>query len=127
MIAESARKYGPFVSLVMPHLYDDAAIEREFGHMYRIVADTWTGGVGHYSNNCRGTVFSNWPSSMNQFDGFIHWSQFSGRGKAILDGEKNKIVAFNRGRYELIDINTALSMTKKIDSEYYDVVKLLSI
>ena len=94
MIAESARKYGTFVSLVMPHLYDDAAIEREFGHMYRIVADTWTGGVGHYSNNCRGTVFSNWPSSMNQFDGFIHWSQFSGRGKAILDGDFTRLNTF---------------------------------
>ena len=47
--------------------------------------------------------------------------------KEILDGGKNKIIAYNRGRYESIDITEALSMSKKIDSEYYDVVKLLSI
>ena len=47
--------------------------------------------------------------------------------KAILDSEKNKIIAYNRGRYENIDINVALSMEKKIDPEFYNVVKLLSI
>ena len=47
--------------------------------------------------------------------------------KQILDGEKNKIIAYNRGRYEALDINEALNMQKKIDSEYYEVVKLLSI
>ena len=47
--------------------------------------------------------------------------------KELLEGGKNKIIAFNKGRYEAIDINEALSMSKKIDSEYYDVVKLLSI
>ena len=47
--------------------------------------------------------------------------------KQILDGERNKIIAYNRGRYEALDINEALNMQKKIDSEYYEVVKLLSI
>ena len=47
--------------------------------------------------------------------------------KELLEGGKNKIIAFNKGRYEAIDINEALNMSKKIDSEYYDVVKLLSI
>ena len=47
--------------------------------------------------------------------------------KHILEGDRNKIIAYNRGRYEAIDINDALNMTKKIDSEYYEVVKLLSI
>lgn len=46
--------------------------------------------------------------------------------KELLEGGKNKIIAFNKGRYEAIDINEALNMSKKIDSEYYDVVKLLS-
>ena len=31
---------------------------------------------------------------MNQFDGFIHWSQFSGRGKAILDGDFTRLNTF---------------------------------
>ncbi|GFI62154.1 ATP-dependent 6-phosphofructokinase [Clostridiales bacterium] len=47
--------------------------------------------------------------------------------KSILDGEKNKIIAFNSGKYERIDINEALNMKKKLDGEYYDVIKLLSI
>ena len=47
--------------------------------------------------------------------------------KELLEGGQNTIIAFNKGRYEAIDINEALNMSKKIDSEYYDVVKLLSI
>ena len=39
-IAESAKKYGIFTSLVMPHLYDDAVLEARYGNMVRIVADT---------------------------------------------------------------------------------------
>ncbi|MPN52609.1 ATP-dependent 6-phosphofructokinase [bioreactor metagenome] len=45
----------------------------------------------------------------------------------IIEGGKNKIIAYNRGRYEAIDVNEALNMTKKIDDDYYNVLKLLSI
>ena len=45
----------------------------------------------------------------------------------IIEGKKNRIIAYNRGRYESLDLNEALSMTKKMDDEYYNVVKLLSI
>lgn len=86
-IAESAKKYGIFTSLVMPHLYYDAELESKYGNMVRIVADTGTGGWGHVSSNNRGKAFANWPNCMNQFDGFTYWSGISGRGKVILDGD----------------------------------------
>lgn len=86
-VAESAKKYGIFTSLVMPHLYYDAALESKYGNMVRIVADTGTGGWGHVSGNSRGKSFANWPNCMNQFDGFTHWNHISGAGKVILDGD----------------------------------------
>ena len=39
----------------------------------------------------------------------------------------NKIVAYNKGEYETIDIEEALSMQKEFDKEMYDIIKVLSI
>lgn len=86
-IAESAKKYGIFTSLVMPHLYDDAVLEARYGNMVRIVADTAGGGWWHCSAQDKGKVYANWPNCMNQFDGFLYWSHISGRDKVILDGD----------------------------------------
>lgn len=94
-IAESARKYGIFTSLVMPHLYDDAAAEAQYGDMVRIVADTADGGWRHCSEADRGRVFPTWPNCMNVFDGFIHWSHIAGRDKVILDGDFTRLNKFN--------------------------------
>ena len=47
--------------------------------------------------------------------------------EAVIRGEKNKIVCFNKGEYELIDVEKALKMEKDFSSEIYDVVKTLSI
>lgn len=86
-IAESAKKYGIFTSLVMPHLYDDAVLEARYGNMVRIVADTAGGGWWHCSAQDKGKVYANWPNCMNQFDGFLYWSHIAGRDKVILDGD----------------------------------------
>ena len=48
-IAQSAKKYGIFTSLVMPHLNNDAEVEARYGNMVRIVADTGGGGWWHTS------------------------------------------------------------------------------
>lgn len=45
----------------------------------------------------------------------------------IFEGGKNKIIAYNKGQYEALDLSEALNATKKIDDSYYDVLKLLSI
>ena len=47
--------------------------------------------------------------------------------KAILAGEQNKVVAYNRGRYEILDLEKALQMEKTLDREIYEVIKILAI
>ena len=94
-ICESAEKYGIFTSLVMPHLFNDAALEKKYSQMVRIVADTGDGGWAHFSENSRGKIFGYWPNCMNMFDGFIHWSDISGRGKVILDGDFIRLNTFS--------------------------------
>lgn len=47
--------------------------------------------------------------------------------KSILAGEQNKVVAYNKGRYEILDLDEALNMTKELDHEIYDVIKILAI
>ncbi|MFG6397196.1 MAG: glucan 1,6-alpha-isomaltosidase [Muribaculaceae bacterium] len=93
-IAESAKKYGIFTSLVMPHLYDDAVLEARYGNMVRIVADTAGGGWWHCSAQDKGKVYANWPNCMNQFDGFLYWSHIAGRDKVILDGDFIRLNTF---------------------------------
>ena len=93
-IAESAKKYGIFTSLVMPHLYDDAVLEARYGNMVRIVADTAGGGWWHCSAQDKGKAYANWPNCMNQFDGFLYWSHIAGRDKVILDGDFIRLNTF---------------------------------
>ena len=93
-IYESASKYNVFTSLVMPHLFEDAVLERTYGNMVRVVADTGDGGWNHFSDHDKGKMYGNWPNSMNMFDGFIHWSKISGREKVILDGDFIRLNTF---------------------------------
>ena len=86
-IAESAKKYGIFTSLVMPHLFNDAEVEARYGNMVRIVADTGDGGWRHTSAHDKGKAYASWPNCMNQYDGFLYWSHITGRDKVILDGD----------------------------------------
>jgi hypothetical protein len=86
-IAQSAKKYGVFTSLVMPHLNNDAEVEARYGNMVRIVADTGNGGWRHTSAHDKGSSYTSWPNCMNQFDGFTYWSHITGRNKVILDGD----------------------------------------
>ena len=94
-IAESAKKYGIFTSLVMPHLFNDAEVEARYGNMVRIVADTATGGWWHCSAQDRGKSYTNWPNCMNMFDGFVYWSHIAGRGNVILDGDFIRLNTFD--------------------------------
>lgn len=86
-IAESAKKYGIFTSLVMPHLYNDAEVEAKYGNMVRIVCDTGGGGWWHCSAQDKGKSYATWSNCMNMFDGFTYWSHISGRDKVIMDGD----------------------------------------
>ena len=94
LIAQESKKLGLMVSLVMPHLYNDAEIESRYGHMIRIVRDTWDGGWPHTSSNDRGKLYNRWPNLNNQFDGFTYWSHLSGKNKVILDGDFTRLNTF---------------------------------
>lgn len=93
-IAQSAKKYGVFTSVVMPHLYEDAVLEAEYGNMVRIVADTQDGGWGHCSSKDKGQSFPTWPNCNNMFDGFTYWSHIAGKNKVILDGDFIRLNTF---------------------------------
>jgi len=94
-IAQSAKKYGIFTSLVMPHMYNDAEVEARYGNMVRIVCDTGGGGWWHTSAQDKGKSYTTWPNCMNQFDGFIYWSHISGRDRVILDGDFIRLNKFD--------------------------------
>lgn len=93
-IAASAKKYGVFTSLVMPHMYNDAEVEAQYGNMVRIVADTGNGGWNHCSASDKGNSYTTWPNCNNQFDGFVYWSHIAGRNKVILDGDFIRLNTF---------------------------------
>lgn len=86
-ICKTAQKYGMFLSLVMPNLYNDAEVESRYGNMVRIVNDTMSGGWDFTSVRAKGQAGKSWPNCENQFDGFTYWSHIAGRDKVILDGD----------------------------------------
>jgi putative signal-peptide-containing protein len=93
-INKYAQKYGIYVSLVMPHLKNNAIIEKYAGNMIRIDADALEGGWYRFSENNRGNLRGGWPNSENAFDGFINWSKISGRKKVRLDGDFIRIGSY---------------------------------
>jgi hypothetical protein len=93
-IREECDNQNIFLSLVMPHLKNDAEGERKQGHMVRINEDTAEGGWQRFSDNARGIQKPNWSQFKNPFDGFIYWSKISGRGNMILDGDFTRLNTF---------------------------------
>ncbi|ERK39864.1 putative lipoprotein [Segatella baroniae F0067] len=93
-INKYAKKYGIYVSLVMPHLKNNAIMEKYAGNMIRIDADALEGSWYRFSDNNRGTLRGGWPNSENAFDGFINWSRISGHKKIRLDGDFIRIGSF---------------------------------
>lgn len=86
-ISEACAEYGVMLSLVMPNLYGHAENERSNGDMMRINEDVFNGGWDHISDRRRGQHQAFWSQWANSFDGFTAWSDVSGRGQMILDGD----------------------------------------
>ena len=107
-IAEAAKKYGIFTSLVMPHMYNDAEVEARYGNMVRIVCDTGGGGWWHCSAQDKGKSYTNWPNCNNQFDGFVYWSHIAGRNKVILDGDFVRLNKFETDAEKQTEISLQL-------------------
>ena len=110
-INESAAKYGVFTSIVMPNSKNYAELEARYMNMMRINADVFCGRwssfsgttdndpdpwLEHYGSSTyyrrRGDVNKdNWPTCFNMFDGMVYFSDLSGRGKLILDGDFTRL------------------------------------
>jgi Alpha galactosidase C-terminal beta sandwich domain len=84
---EAADLYGMQLSFAMPHLYDEAELERQYAHSVRISEDVGHGEWWKFSAKDRGTDFYHWPQWANAFDGFTHWSFIAGRDRVRLDGD----------------------------------------
>ena len=91
---EAADQYGVFLSLVMPHLYNEAATEQLYGHMIRINEDTFFGGWTRWNNEARGSKRVGWSVFANPMDGLTYWSSIAGRGKMILDPDFIRLNTF---------------------------------
>lgn len=84
---EACDANGMFLSLVMPHLKNDAQLELKYGHMIRINEDVGEGKWHRFNNFERGIHHTWWSQWYNTFDGYTYWTKVSGRNKMILDGD----------------------------------------
>jgi hypothetical protein len=91
---EACDSNGVFLSLVMPHLNNEAEYEKVYGHMFRINSDCGTGAWDRFSDLNRGIRFSVWSQYENAMDGYAYWSYLSGRNKVLLDGDFIRINTF---------------------------------
>jgi hypothetical protein len=81
------------LSLVMPHLYNHGANERQFapGSMIRVNEDACEGTWYRFGEIERGIKHDIWSQYWNTFDGLVYWSDISGfdesKNEMILDGD----------------------------------------
>ncbi len=95
-ICESSQRYGVFTSIVMPNLKNRGELELKYCNMYRVCGDTFDGGWGHVSSWNRDEFWDgSWPGTNNCFDGYIHWAELTGEGKAIPDGDFIRLNVFD--------------------------------
>lgn len=91
-----------FLSLVMPHLFNNAAVERQNGDMIRMSVDTFEGDWGYVSSRWRWGTSNTWPQTGNVFDGMIRFSHLAVPGDMILDGDfmrMNKLASDDERRF----------------------------
>ena len=120
---EECDRHGMFLSLVMPHLKNDAELEAQYGHMIRINEDTAEGGWQRFSQNRRGVHKPNWSQCVNPFDGFIYWSKITGRGNVIPDGDFLRLntMANDEERKTVVTLNLMAGGPVTIADQYNTV------
>jgi hypothetical protein len=105
---EACDANGVYLSLVMPHLKNEAAAEKKSGHSIRINADCGTGGWQRFSDLNRGTRTSVWSQYDNAMDGYAYWSAVSGRDSVVLDGDFIRLNTFKTDNEKRTVISTHL-------------------
>jgi hypothetical protein len=84
---EAADEHGMYLSFVMPHLHNEAELERRYAHGFRTNEDVDYGEWWKFSDKDRGHRFDEWSQYANAFDGFTYWSYLAGRDRVRLDGD----------------------------------------
>lgn len=74
-------------SLVMPNCWDNSANEVPYADLMRISEDVFGGGFDFVSGRRRGQYQDGWANWGNISDGFAAFSEVSGRGQLIMDGD----------------------------------------
>lgn len=94
IISDTCKKDDIFCSWSAPNNDNHAAIESKYGDMLRISQDVFYGTWGPFSSNYRGQQFpahrrspTGWPEWANTFDAMISYSNLTGKGNIILDGD----------------------------------------
>jgi glucan 1,6-alpha-isomaltosidase len=81
------------VSLVMPNLFNHAAVERQYGDLIRIDNDA-SFGTWLLLSGLRESWQPIWSQWQNPFQGFTGFSDVSGPGQVILDGDPLTISSY---------------------------------
>jgi hypothetical protein len=91
---EACDANGMYLSLVMANMFDEAEVERRYGHMTRIDEDCGSGTWWRFSDNDRGHRRAEWSQYANACDGYTYWSHIAGRDSINLDGDFIRLNTF---------------------------------
>ncbi|WP_166426927.1 T9SS type A sorting domain-containing protein [Flavobacterium psychrotolerans] len=91
---EACDANGVYLSLVMPSLNNNAEEEKIYGHLFRINGDAGSGSWYKFSDEDRGIHYTTWSQYATAFDGFVYWSQMSGKNLVQLDGDFIRLNTF---------------------------------
>jgi hypothetical protein len=109
------------LSLVLPNLFNHGEGERQFGDLIRIDNDASFGTWFNLSGG-RETWQPIWSQWNNPFQGFTGYSDVSGRGQMILDGDPLIMRTFTRDEERQSAINlftmagAAIAITDRVDT-----------
>jgi len=103
---EAADQYGMQLSFAMPHLYNEAELERRYAHSFRINEDVDYGEWWKFSEKDRGHRFHNWSQWANAADGLTYWSYLSSTDRVRLDGDFIRMNTYSTD----VERRTVLSM-----------------
>jgi hypothetical protein len=115
------------VSLVMPNLFNHAEVERQYGDLIRIDNDA-SFGTWLLLSGLRETWQPVWSQWQNPFQGFTGFSDVSGPGQVILDGDPLTISSYQHDidRQSAINLFVIAGAAIAIADQYDNIGSLAS-
>lgn len=117
---EACDANGMYLSLVMPNLFNVGSLEKQYGHLFRVNEDTREGTWYIFSDKDRGHHYETWSQYATAFDGFVYWSQVSGKNRVQLDGDFIRINTFanDTEKRSVISLNVLAGGPVTISDQY---------